>query len=111
MGVKFRGGHRHVHLMAVMALAAAHLLPKCCRALCKGMRRQAQVDASGMLSTMIVGGFQEEVSEVTHVRDTEQRFWDDISGKELNPELVHAAREEELKLVDEMGVWEVRPVS
>ena len=39
------------------------------------------------------------------------RYWDDISGKELKPELVRAAREEELKVVDEMGVWELRPVA
>ena len=54
---------------------------------------------------------QDEVSDVTHVPDTWKKYWDDISGKELKPELVHAAREEELKVVDEMGVWEVRPVS
>ena len=88
--------------MAGRARAAAHLLSKCCKALCKGMRRQAEVHSSGMLSMMIVGGFQDEVSEVTHVRDTWQKLWDDISGKELNPELVHAARGEELKVVNEL---------
>ena len=40
-----------------------------------------------------------------------KKYWDDISGAELWPELVHAAREEEFKVVDEMGVWEVRPIS
>ena len=67
MGGKCRGEHRHVHLMAGRARAAAHYPAKCCKALCKGMRRQAKVDASGLLSTLIVEGFQDEVSEVTRV--------------------------------------------
>ena len=110
-GIKCRGGHRHVHLMAGRALAAAHYPAKFCKALCKGMRRQAKVDASGMLSAMVMEGPQDEVSEVTHVPEVWNKYWDDISGKELRPELVHAAREEELKVVADMGVWEVRPIS
>ena len=86
--------------------AAAHYPPKFCKALCKGMRRQTKVDASGMLSTLIMEGFGDEVSDVTHVPEAWKKFWDDISSKELGPDLVHAAREEELKVVDEMGVCE-----
>ena len=93
------------------ARSAVHYPAKFCNALCKGMRRQAKVDASGMLSAMVMEGVQDEVSEVTHAPEVWKKYWDGISGKELNPELVHAAREEELKVVDEIGVWEVRPVS
>ena len=50
MGVKCRRGNRHVHLMAGRARAAAHYPAKFCRALCTGMKRQAGVDANGMLS-------------------------------------------------------------
>lgn len=57
-----------------------------------------------MLSTLIMEGFSGEVSEATHVPEVWKKYWDDISGKELRPDLVHAAREEELKVVDEMGV-------
>ena len=110
MGVKCKGGYRHVQLMAGRARADAHYPAKFCKALCKGMRRQAKVDASGLISTLI-NELQDEVGDVTHVPDAWMKFWDDISGKELKPELVRAAREEELKVVDEMGVWEVRPIS
>ena len=96
LGRKCHGGHRHVHLMAGRARAAAHYPAKFCKALCKGMRRQAKVDASGLLSALIMDGPQDEVGEVTHVPETWRRYWDDISGKELRLELVHAAREEEL---------------
>ena len=51
MGFKYKGGHRHVHLMAGRARAAAHYPAKFCRALCRGMKRQARVDASGVLWT------------------------------------------------------------
>ena len=108
---KCGGGHRHVHLMAGRARAAAHYPAKFCRALCKDMKRQARVDASDLMSTKIFESFGDEVGTVTHVPEKWQRYWDDISGKELVGDLVRAAREEELKVVDEMGVWELRPVS
>ena len=47
---------------------------------------------------------------LAHVSKPSKKYWDDISGKELKPDLVRAAREEELKVVDEMGVWELRPI-
>ena len=94
-----------MQLMAGRARAAAHYPAKFCRALCKGMKRQARVDASGMLSTLILEGGWDEVSEVTHIAEPWMRYWDDISGTELKPELVRAAREEELKVSDEMAVW------
>ena len=75
------------------------------------MRSQAKVDASGMLSARILECYQDEAGDVTHVPETWKRYWDDISGKELKPELFRAAREEKLKVVDEMGVWELRPIS
>ena len=56
MAVKCKGGHRHVQLMAGRARAATHYPAKFCKALCKGMKRQAKVDASGMLSTLILEG-------------------------------------------------------
>jgi hypothetical protein len=104
MGFKCRGGHRHVHLMAGRARAAAHYPVKLCKARCKGMRRQAKVDASDMVPMLITKGGWDDIDEVTHIDEPWKKYWDDVSGKELKPELVRAAREEELKVVDEMGV-------
>ena len=64
-----------------------------------------------MLSTLILAAGRDEAGEATHVPEPWKKYWDDISGKELKLDLVRAAREEELKVVDEMGVWEVRPIS
>ena len=52
---------------------------------------------------MVSEGVQHEAGEVTHGPEVWKKYWDDMSGKELEPELVHTAREEELKVVDEMG--------
>ena len=66
IGVKCRGGHRHVHVMAGRARAAAHYPVNICKSLCKGKRRQAKVDASDMVSMLIREGGWDDVSEVTH---------------------------------------------
>ena len=108
---KCQGGHTHIHLMAGRAKAAAHYPAKFSKALCKGMRRQARVDASGMLSTLVLSAVSDEVGEISHIQEPWKKYWDDISGKELNPSLGTAAREEELKVVDEMGVWEFRTLA
>ena len=36
-------------------------------------------------------------------------YWDDISGKPLDPSGVKEARKEEVQVINEMGVWEVIP--
>ena len=74
------------------------------------MRRQARAVAWDVMSTKIldVGRVEDDAG---HLGETWQRYWDDISGKELVGDLVKAAREEELKVVDEMKVWELRPIS
>eukprot|EP00969_Alexandrium_andersonii_P337473 14915863-Alexandrium_andersonii.AAC.1 len=39
------------------------------------------------------------------------RFRDDITGAVLPPELVSAARSEEIRFMESWGVWDVRPIS
>ena len=33
--------------------------------------------------------------------------WDDVSGAELDPQMVHRARLKELEYIDKMGVWTI----
>ena len=72
------------------------------------MNRHAKVDAADLLSAKVFEGFGDGVGNVVHVEEIWKRYWDDISGKESDGKLAKAAREEELTLVDEMGVWELR---
>ena len=108
---KLKTEFKMANVMAGRARAAAHYSVKFCKALCKGMRRQAKVDASDMVSMLIREDGWDDVDEVTHIAEPWKKYWDDISGKELKPDLVRAACEEELKVVDEMGVWELRPIA
>ena len=75
------------------------------------MKRQARVDASVLLSTLISENGRDEVSEVAHIEEPWKRYWDDVSGTELKPNLVRPVRKEEVKVVDEMGFWELRPIA
>ena len=55
--------------MAGRPRAAAHYPAKICRDLCRGMKRQARVDASGLLSTLMLESGRDEVSEVVHIEE------------------------------------------
>ena len=44
-------------------------------------------------------------------QDYVDNIFDDVSGRELDPDGVREARHAELELVEQMGVWEVTPRS
>ena len=81
MGVKCRRGHRRVHPTGGRARAAAHYPARFCRSVCKVMKRQARVDASGMLWTLILAAGRDEVGKVAHIPQPWKKCWDDIFGK------------------------------
>ena len=62
--------------------------------MCKGMKRQARVDAGGMMSALILAAGRDEAGEVTHIDEPWKKYWDDISGKGSSPALFarHARR-------------------
>ena len=95
--------------MAGGARAAAHYPAKFCKAPVQGDEATGEGGCQWTIVGTDHGWPQDKVSEATHVPETWKKSWDDISAKVLRLELVHAAREEELEVVDEMGVWEVRP--
>lgn len=51
----------------------------------------------------------EEKLETSGYEDFEASYYDDISGKQLKPELVRESRLEELSTIKEMKVWEIIP--
>jgi len=62
----------------------------------------------GFISAAVASGKKEPVCEEV-VPEVETPYWDDISGKPLDPSGVNAARQEEVQVIKEMGVWEVIP--
>eukprot|EP00400_MALV-I_sp_L67-5_P000255 gene255-biopygen667 len=54
----------------------------------------------------LAGGRAEEWGTVAQLRDpTGQTYWDDISGEQLSPELVRAARHQEMEYVEGYPIW------
>ena len=94
----------HVHLMEGRAKDAAIYPKKLCRTVFRGTMRQMKVDR-GNLATLKCHGSQSEIMSVEFEHNDWQRYWDDISGKELNGKLVREARAEEMATVKRMGVW------
>ena len=43
--------------------------------------------------------------------DVEDLFYDDVSGASLPSDLVKKGREDELEIIEELKVWEIRPIS
>ena len=97
------GEHRHVHLMEGRAAAAAIYPPGLCRAVLKGITKQARVDRGNLMSFKCVDDVN-EVCQVEFEPESWMQYWDDVSGKVLKKELVEAARAEELATVKRMKV-------
>ncbi|MFM7988410.1 MAG: hypothetical protein ACKPKO_54770, partial [Candidatus Fonsibacter sp.] len=50
------------------------------------------------------------VKELPSAQEGSGRYWDDVTGAPLPPDLVAAARSEEIAFMQAWGVWEVRPI-
>ena len=101
---------RHVHPMEGRARDATIYPKKLCRTVLRSTMRQMKVD-HGNLATLRCFGNQSEIMSVEFENDDWQRYRDDISGKELNGELVRAARAEEMAEFRKHGVYRKVPIS
>ena len=122
-----RKGGSHAQCRGKVARMAAVYDFKLCRAILVGFRKQLQKDGlckdgfTGMLEAsmereetplalpcMLLSGKNGEVLKV-QVSNSET-FRDDLTGQELDPQLVRAARAKELEYFDGKDVWQLRPV-
>jgi hypothetical protein len=101
--------HTHVHLVGSSRTRPAQDYPPALvAAILKGLTAQLRVD--GDLSELTVGVTCEE-DAVTWDMEEYEEFRDNITGQVLDAKLVRAGREEELRYMDEMKVYEVVPES
>ena len=84
--------HRHVQLVGGRAGPAARYPRELCDAICDGLREQLQDDADAVLCNV-------ELSSGV-------RFYDDLTGKQLDSERVMRAREEEIGYYKKMRVYD-----
>ena len=115
LGKKCPGCHRHVQLTGGKAKAAQVPPKEFCRAVTNGIIEQARMDSAEVFSMVcqdLVDGCY-EINHIQHDDDQEdwRRFWDDISGEQLDTNLTCEARADKIKAVHEMGVYRKVPVS
>ena len=110
--------HRHVHLVQGRAKMAQVYPRELGMIICMGIAAQKKLDGLGMraIPIMSVEEMQKATpkvqkgecpSEALHENDGEGYVaWDDVSGQELSPSLMKAARREEIAYFKSMGVYE-----
>ena len=79
-----------------------------------GIVEQARLDAAGMVSLQCIDGEgeeQEEIMNVEHEQEDWRKYWDDVSGEELDASLTQAARREEIEAIHSMKVYKKVPIS
>ena len=110
LGQRCPGGHRHITLVGGRAKRAEVYPEQLCREILLGLVDQMRVDGrllgNGCLGSVVKcdEGTQEYQEEMA-------RYWDDVSGKELDPAKVTVAREEEMKEFAKHTVHEKVPIA
>ena len=89
-----------------------------CRAVAEGIKAQKMVDRTQLCGLELndLGIKESDILPIDNQHDNEfdeiiMQAWDDVTGKELKPDQVMAARREEMEYVDSMGVYDVVPVA
>ena len=123
------GSHSHQPLVGGRASAAQVYPPELCRAIAAGLADQLRADAetadlehrelycvdSPMEPIPEVAKCDEDDAETTELNNVapvgEWAAFDDLKGQQLDPDMVRAARAEEMKFLWDREVYEVVPVS
>ena len=119
--------HKHVQLYGGRARAAQIYPPGLCRAICKGLVDQLEADRNGqhLLMNMEYDEFQSSKELLNASKQAQRQYeiveeeqdkepevaWDDVSGATLHPKEVRRAREEEIKYVRDMDLYEKVPIN
>ena len=105
------GDHVHQHLVSGCAERAAVYPEGLCRAICRGLVRQMEVQRGQVLQLLNLSAADvvKDVPEDEESQSQWQAAWDDVSGKELDPAGLRAAQTLEIKHVDMKKVWKNSP--
>ena len=118
--------HKHVVLQNGRTRAAQIYPEGLCKAICAGLQEQMQLDAQGRFLLMSIDAQEDTTSQelkrsaeklrqkyktVEEEDDPMEMAWDDVSGAELNPTMVKAARQEEIDYVRNMHMYDNVPIT
>ena len=104
--------HEHADLQNGRAEQASIYPEQLCYSILRGLRMQMR--ELGISNEHSIGSICEDVDEhafIQSLTDPSCEYYDDLSGKKLDPALVHAARMDEIKGILSHGVWSKCPVS
>ena len=107
LGRLCQGGHKHQPLVNNRAAGAAIYPTALCRAICRGLVREIEMDRDKVRrltvvrSTDLIG----EIPETEEDSEYWAHAWDDVSGKFLDSRKVVAARRLEIDYVNNKQVW------
>lgn len=118
--------HQHIRLEGGRTRAAQIYPPELCKAICEGFKAQLEADRKGQFllaeiqqdgnnnggdmvnaSRELKGRYETVVEDNSEEMDT---AWGDVSGAELNPAAVRAARAEEIEYVHKMNLYAKVPI-
>ena len=116
--VEHRERIKHLPVWGERAREAQIYPPALCQAVAEGIRAQKMIGETNLcgLELRDLGIVDEDITPIDLQHDDEDQdliweAWDDVTGKELKPALVKAARSEEMKYVSDMGVYDVSAVA
>ena len=103
-------GHRHIAFMGGRAKRAEICPEQMCREILSGlidqMKSDGRIVGNGCLSS--IAAYEDGTGDY---KEWMQQFWDDITGKELDPGLVRQAREEQMVEFNKHKVYTKVPLA
>ena len=119
--------HQHITLESGRTKVAQVYPPELCRAICDGLELQLRADRQAQFMIATVGTTENKSStELTkEANEIKKRFqtveedmddqleevWDDVSGAQLDPNVVKLARQEEIGYIHKMKLYTKVPVA
>ena len=115
--------HRHVVLEGGRTKAAQVYPDRLCHAICKGLMDQLENDRRGKFVLAQLEGTEREQQDVNQQLAKEhpmvetddgtsvQQAWDDVTGAELDANMVKSARQDEISYIRKMGLYREVPIS
>ena len=100
------GGHRHIPLLNGRAKRAAEYPQALCDAFLDGLSMEKQVKIESELGTLNELSDMCDKQEEQEWQASLEKAYDDLTGEELDPELVKEARSEEMQGFKDFGVYE-----
>ena len=91
--------------------AAAAIYPRnLCKAVCRGTVLQAQHDSADIMSLKCSQDIS-SIDNVEHDPEDWLKYWDDMSGRQLDKQRTIQARKDEIIRINSMKVWKKVPLT